>query len=97
MPGTVLKGRVRSVGSGVASGQPAQPGALPSIDNSRDWLRQAQRFPVSIEFDPSERDRLRAVRVGGQAEVMVYTGEHGLMNGLGSAFIHMMSLLSYVY
>jgi multidrug resistance efflux pump len=97
MPGTVLKGRVRSVGSGVASGQPAQAGALPSIDNSRDWLRQAQRFPVAIEFDPSERERLRAVRVGGQAEVMVYTGEHGLMNGLGSAFIHMMSLLSYVY
>ena len=97
MPGQVLKGRVRSVGSGVSSGQPAQPGTLPQIENSRDWLRQAQRFPVAIEFDPSEHERLRAVRVGGQAEVLVYTGEHSLMNALGVAFIHLMSWLSYVY
>ncbi len=97
MPGKVLKGRVRSVGSGVASGQPAQPGTLPTIENSRDWLRRAQRFPVAIEFDPSDREQLRAVRVGGQAEVLVYTGDHGLMNWLGTAFIHMMSMLSYVY
>ncbi|WP_218511704.1 HlyD family secretion protein [Variovorax sp. dw_308] len=97
MPGKVFKGRVRSIGTGVASGQPAQPGTLPTIENNRDWLRQAQRFPVAIEFDPSERDQLRAVRVGGQAEVLVYTGDHGLMNWLGSVFVHMMSLLSYVY
>jgi len=97
MPGEVLKGRVRSIGTGVASGQPAQPGTLPTIENSRDWLRQAQRFPVAIEFDPAEREKLRAVRVGGQAEVLVYTGEHGLMNWLGTAFVHMMSMLSYVY
>jgi multidrug resistance efflux pump len=97
LPGEVLKGRVRSVGTGVASGQPAQPGTLPTIENSRDWLRQAQRFPVAIEFDPSEREKLRAVRVGGQAEVLVYTGDHGLMNWLGTAFVRMMSMLSYVY
>ncbi|MGR4871960.1 HlyD family secretion protein [Variovorax sp. LARHSF232] len=97
MPGKVLKGRVRSVGSGVAAGQPAQPGTLPTIENSRDWLRQAQRFPVAVELDPSEREQLRGVRVGGQAEVLVYTGEHGLMNGLGAVFIHLMSALSYVY
>jgi multidrug resistance efflux pump len=97
MPGKVLKGRVRSVGTGVASGQPAQPGTLPTIENNRDWLRQAQRFPVAIEFDASEREHLRAVRVGGQAEVLVYTGDHGLMNWLGAVFVHMMSLLSYVY
>jgi hypothetical protein len=35
--------------------------------------------------------------VGGQAEVMVFTGDHGLMNWLGTAFIHLMSVLSYVY
>jgi multidrug resistance efflux pump len=97
LPGQVLEGRVRSIGSGIAAGQPAQAGALPQIDNSRDWLRQAQRFPVAIEFDPSEHERLRAVRVGGQAEVLVYTGDHSLMNGLAWAFIHLMSWLSYVY
>ena len=97
MPGEVLKGRIRSVGSGVSSGQQAQPGALPTIENSRDWLRQAQRFPVAVEFDPSELERLRGVRLGGQAEVLVYTGDHALMNTLGAAFIRLMSYLSYLY
>ena len=97
MPGEILKGRVRSVAGGVGTGQPAQAGALPKVENSRDWLRQAQRFPVAIEFDPAEREKLRAVRVGGQAEVLVYTGDHGLMNWLGTGFVHLMSMLSYVY
>jgi multidrug resistance efflux pump len=97
MPGHVLKGRVRSVGGGVGSGKEAQPGALPTVENSRDWLRQAQRFPVAVEVDPSEREHLRGVRIGGQAEVMVYTGDHGLMNWLGACFIWVMSYLSYLY
>lgn len=97
LPGKVLKGRVRSVGSGVGSGQQSEPGTLPTIDNSRDWLRQAQRFPVAVEFDPSERDQLSAVKIGGQADVLVYTDDHGFMNWLGAVFIRMMSYLSYVY
>ena len=97
MPGEVLKGRVRSVGSGVSSGKQAQPGTLPAIENSRDWLRQSQRFPVAVEFDPSERERLRGVRIGGQADVLVYTGDHVLMNWLGGVFIGLMSYLSYLY
>ena len=97
MPGEVLKGRVRSVGTGISPGQQAQPGALPEIANSRDWLRQAQRFPVAVEFDPSERERLRGVRIGGQAEVLIYTGDHALMNWLAGVFISLMSYLSYLY
>jgi multidrug resistance efflux pump len=96
-PGKVMKGRVRSVGSGVGAGEPAKPGTLPTIENSRDWLRRAQRFPVATEFDPSELKQLRGVRIGGQAEVLVYTGDHGLMNWLGATFISLMSYLSYVY
>jgi multidrug resistance efflux pump len=97
IPGRVFKGRVRSVGSGVGSGEQAKPGTLPTIENNRDWLRRAQRFPVAVEFDPSQREQLRAVRIGGQAEVMVYTGDHAIMNWLGAAFMHLMSYLSYVY
>lgn len=96
-PGEVFKGRVRSIGSGVSSGKQASPGTLPTIDNSRDWLRQAQRFPVAVEFDPSEGQRLPDIRIGGQAEVLVYTGEHPLMNFLGAGYIRLMSLLSYLY
>ncbi len=98
LPGEVLKGRVRSVGYGVSSGQPAAPpGSLPTIQNSRDWLRQAQRFPVAIEFDPADAERLRKVRIGGQAEVMVFTGDNLLMNSLGAVYIRLRSWLSYLY
>lgn len=97
LPGKVWKGRVRSVGSGVSGGTEAKPGALPTIENSRDWLRRAQRFPVAVEFDPAQARELQRVRIGGQAEVLVYTGEHGLMNWLGRVFIRVMSYLSYVY
>jgi multidrug resistance efflux pump len=97
LPGVVLKGRVRSVGTGISAGNQAQPGTLPQVDNSRDWLRQSQRFPVAIEFDPSERERLNAVRIGGQADVLVYTGDHDLMNWLARLFIKVMSYFSYLY
>jgi len=97
MPGEILKGRVRSVGGGVGTGQPAQAGALPKVENSRDWLRQAQRFPVAVEFDPSEAKRLQAVRIGGQANVLVYTGEHPVMNWLGAMFMSLTSYLTYLY
>jgi multidrug resistance efflux pump len=69
----VLKGRVRSVGQRGRRRAAGAPGTLPAVENSRDWLRQAQRFPVAVEFDPSERAQLRAVQIGGQADVLVYT------------------------
>ena len=97
LPGRVFKGRVRSIGRGVSSGQAPAPGSLPTVDNSRDWLRQAQRFPVSIEFDATERERLRGMRVGGQAAVLVYSGDNTILNGLGALYIRVMSLLSYLY
>jgi multidrug resistance efflux pump len=97
MPGEILKGRVRSVGTGISPGKQAQPGALPEIENSRDWLRQAQRFPVAVELDPSERERLRGVRIGGQADVLIYTGDYPLMNWLAGVFIKLMSYFSYLY
>ena len=97
MPGEVLKGRVRSVGTGVGPEKQPQPGTLPAVENSRDWLRQAQRFPVAVEFDPSERERLRGVRIGGQADVLIYTGDHPVMNWLAGVFIRLMSYFSYLY
>ena len=97
MPGRVLKGRIRSVGGGVGTGQSAPAGTLPTVENNRDWLRQAQRIPVAVEFDGVDRERLRGVRVGGQAEVLVYTGDHPVMNLFGRIYIRVMSWLSYLY
>ncbi len=97
LPGEVLKGRVRSVGRGVENGQKSQSGSLPTVDNDRDWLRQAQRIPVSIEFDPEEVPRLKGARIGGQAEVLVYAGENPVMNFLGAIYIRVASWLTYLY
>ncbi len=97
LPGEILKGRVRSVGTGIGPDKPPQPGTLPAVENSRDWLRQAQRFPVAVEFDPSERERLHGVRIGGQADVLIYTGDYPVMNWLAGVFIKVMSYFSYLY
>jgi len=97
LPGEVLRGRVRSVGRGVDSGQPSSSGSLPTVQNNRDWLRQAQRIPVSIEFDPDEVPRLKVARVGGQAEVLVYATGNPVMNLLGAIYIRVASWLTYLY
>jgi len=97
LPGKILKGRVRSIGSGVSSGQQSAPGTLPTVENNRDWLRQAQRIPVMVEFMPGETDGLHGLHVGGQAEVLIYTGHHPIMGLFGAIYIRLMSLLSYLY
>ncbi|MNL39463.1 multidrug resistance protein MdtN [compost metagenome] len=91
---------MRSIGYGVSVGQPAAPGSLPTVQNSRDWLRPAQRFPVIIEFSAESLAMLRdnrAIRAGGQAEVMAFPSEGNLLNPLGHVFLRLMSWLSYVY
>ncbi|SKC90246.1 Multidrug resistance efflux pump [Burkholderia sp. CF099] len=97
LPGEVFEGRVRSIGYGVSVGQSAPPGSLPTVQNSRDWLRPAQRFPVIVEFDPGERPRLHNIRVGGQAEVMAFPSQGNPLNPLGRVFLRVMSWVSYLY
>jgi multidrug resistance efflux pump len=97
LPGDVFEGRLRSIGYGVSVGQSAPPGGLPTVQNSRDWLRPAQRFPVIVEFDPDERARLHNVRVGGQAEVMAFPDPGNPLNPLGRLFLRVMSWVSYLY
>ncbi|MHC8333615.1 HlyD family secretion protein [Pseudomonas sp. LB3P25] len=100
LPGEVFEGRVRSVGYGVSVGQTPAPGTLPSVQNSRDWLRPAQRFPVIIEFSEDSMNKLRdgrAIRAGGQAEVMAFPTQGNPLNPLGRVFLGLMSWLSYAY
>jgi len=97
LPGTVLKGQVRSIGYGVSVGQPAPPGSLPTVQNSRDWLRSAQRFPVIVELDRDQLADKSGLRVGGQAEVMALPSEGNPLNLLGRVFMWLMSWLSYAY
>ncbi len=96
-PGEVFAGRVRSIGYGVSAGQPTPPGSLPTVQNSRDWLRPAQRFPVIVEFDAKDPIPARDLRVGGQVEVMAFPTQGNPLNPLGRLFLRIMSWLSYLY
>ncbi len=98
LPGRVFPGEVRSIGVGVSVSQPPPPGTLPTIQNNRDWLRQSQRFPVVVGFNPEQHDELRKqLRIGGQASVIAYAEGHGFLELLGKAYIRLLSLLSYAY
>lgn len=97
LPGQVFKGRVRSIGRGVSSGESTQ-GGLPTIQNDGDWLRQSQRFPVAIEFEPQAlKQAVSRARVGGQADVIIYTGDNFILNTLSRGYIRLMSWLSFAY
>ncbi|HSC85489.1 MAG TPA: HlyD family secretion protein [Pseudomonas sp.] len=96
-PGHVYRGRVRSIGYGISTGQSTPPGSLPTVENSRDWLRAAQRFPVIVEFEAGELANYQGLRVGGQAEVMAFPTEGNPLNLLGRAFLRVMSWLSFAY
>ena len=98
LPGQVFNGEIRSIGLGVSEGQAPPPGTLPTVDNNRDWLRQAQRFTVMIGFDVDQQEALRGqLRVGGQASVIAYSEGHAILKLLGKAYIRLMSWLSYAY
>ena len=98
LPGQVIPGEVRSIGLGVSTGQAPAPGSLPTIQNNRDWLRQSQRFPVVIGFDPMAHERLlKQIRVGGQVSVIAYSEGHPLLKLLGKGYIRLLSWLSYAY
>jgi multidrug resistance efflux pump len=94
LPGKVVKGRIRNTGFGV-NVDSTPLGSLPTIDNDRQWLRDAQRFSVFIDFElPSETDRMD-IRVGGQASVVVYTGGNWIMNSLAWIKMRLVSILTY--
>jgi len=96
LPGQVIKGRVREVGFGVAVDS-APLGGLPTIPNDPNWLRDAQRYPVLIDFDRSSYQGEKLLKVGSQATVVVYTGQHWLVNPLASLWIRLVSILTYAY
>ena len=97
-PDKTLRGRVRSITYGVTGAEStSKPGALPTVQNARDWLRNAQRFPVLVDFEqPDEATQLGA-RVGSQVSVLVYTGDHPILNAFGRSLMWLSSMLAYAY
>ena len=96
LPGRVYSGHVGGTGFGVAVDS-APLGSLPTIDNDRQWLRSAQRFPVVIKFEMEAPGEAAGLRVGAQVSVLVYTGDNGFFNALGRLMMWTVSKLSYAY
>ena len=94
-PGRVFDGTVRAIGYGVAVDS-APLGGLPTIDNSRQWLRDAQRFPVVIDFEMPTED-MRKLKVGAQVTALIYASDSWILNTLGALYIRIGSILSYAY
>jgi multidrug resistance efflux pump len=96
LPGKVIKGTIRTTGFGV-NVDSAPLGSLPTIDNDRNWLRDAQRFSVLVDFElPNADDRL-GIRIGAQASVMVYTDDGFLFNTIGKLKMRLVSIFTYAY
>ena len=95
-PGKIFEGRISETGYGVEVDSNAL-GTLPTIDNQRNWLRDAQRFPVLIDVETNEDPQQIGWRVGLQVAVIVYTGDNRLMNFLGRIYIRAVAIMSYAY
>jgi multidrug resistance efflux pump len=93
-PAEVFTGTVRSIGFGVSSGQSGSRGELSQVSSSSGWLRDPQRFPVIIALDEGEAAGLR--RVGGQADIVVYTGDRPILNAIARLRLRLVGWLSYV-
>ncbi|WP_186175952.1 HlyD family secretion protein [Vibrio jasicida] len=94
VPGKVIKGKVSSIDWGVDWGQNQQAGKLAQANQQTGWLRQTQMLPIAIEFGRQEVTGM--LRVGGQADVIVYSGDNFVFNALGKLWIRLLSVLSYV-
>ena len=97
-PGHVFTARVSSISFGVTyDGAKRSPGELPTAASQQGWLRDPQRFPVILHFDESQTEDVRGFcRVGGQANVVVYTESHATLDAIGRFRIRLASWLSYV-
>lgn len=97
LPGDVFTGTVREIAFGVAIDSNAL-GSLPTVDNERQWLRDAQRFPVLVDFTIAEEHPGRdLLKVGSQVSLIVYTGDNKWFNQLGRLRIRVASYLTYLY
>jgi len=96
LPGTVVKGTIRTTGFGV-NVDSAPLGSLPTIDNDRQWLRDAQRFSVLVDFELPSAEERQGIRVGAQASVIVYTGGGFLFNSIAWIRMRLLSLFTYIY
>ena len=93
LPGQIFAATVEGIGMGVAQGSVDPATGLPKISTDTGWVRTPQSFPIRLVLDEG---RPKGVRYGSQANVVIYTGDHPVTNALGSIWIRILSVLTYV-
>lgn len=100
LPGRVFPAQVESIGWGVAVDAGGTAGGLPTPKEDTSWVRSPQLFPVLLTSIPEMplvgRLPAGAARLGSRASVVIYTGDHPVMNTLASIYIRAISWLGYV-
>jgi len=97
-PGKLFKGRVHSIGWGISQGDEAPTGQLSAVPAEQGWLREPQRFPVRILVLPDEATKagIDVGRSGAQANVIIFTDDHSILNPIGRLWIKIVALISYL-
>ncbi|MEH6577765.1 MAG: HlyD family secretion protein [Amphritea sp.] len=95
-PGRIFKGYVSSIGFAVDDSSRGDAGELLTVKGKTGWLRDSQRFPVTIKFSEGHHPK-GLLRVGGQVDVQVYTGNNFFVNSIGWVWIRLLTWISYVY
>jgi multidrug resistance efflux pump len=93
-PGRVFDGKVESVGWGVSKGAVDPTTGLPKVSAPMGLTRTPQRFPVRINLE--QKDYLPGMRLGSQANVIVYATRNPITNLIGALWIRFIALLTYV-
>lgn len=93
-PGRIYRGKIESIGWGVDTSDIDPATGLPVIKNDTGWIRDAQRFAVRIQFEPDTQPK--GIRLGSQANIVIYTGETPVTDAIGRLWIWLVSYLSYL-
>ena len=93
-PGRVYKAEIESVSWGVDTREVNPSTGLPKVRNDKGWIRETQRFVVRVRFLPENRPI--GIRIGSQANVVVYNGKSWMTDGIGRLWIVLISYLTYL-
>jgi multidrug resistance efflux pump len=89
-------GRVASIAGGVERAVAAGlQGNLAYVPERRKWLREVDRIPVRIEL--AEAIDTLPTRVGGRANIIIYTQDAGPLRWLGWALIRFVAFARFGY